>query len=187
MSVASSILNEFKETWPPSLYWLPFLNYCRSLALLLRYGGSTLPPGSAVQVLPGCARCAESHAALFGVLVAARGELERHSAGVTWVCGPTSGRCCTGCCFVGSSYVLSRPCASRHPLVQSAVVSVFITGLLAVFLGPYLSLVLPGIGENAGVPRSPLLCLSRYWNRRAKERLAAHGVGHPEGTFPTCI
>lgn len=50
LSVASSILNEFKETWPPSLYWLPFLNYCRSLALLLRYGGSTLPPGSAVQV-----------------------------------------------------------------------------------------------------------------------------------------
>jgi hypothetical protein len=72
------------------------------------------------------------------------------------------------------------------PFVQSAVVSVFITGLLAVFLGPYLSLVLPGIGENAGVPRSPLLCLSRYWNKRTKERLAAHGVGQPEGTFSTC-
>ena len=55
--------------------------------------------------------------------------------------------------------------------------SVFLTGLLAIFLGPYLSLVLPGIGENAGVPRSPLLCLSRAWNKGKKERGAATGRG----------
>ena len=74
----------------------PFMNYCRALAMLLRYGGSTFPNGS---------------------------------------------------------------------VVQSAVVSVFVTGLLAIVLGPYASAVLPGSGENAGVPKHPLLCLSRRWQR----------------------
>jgi hypothetical protein len=46
--------------------------------------------------------------------------------------------------------------AYGHPMV-----SVFVTGTIGVFLGPYLHAVLPGVGENAGIPHSPLLCLSR--------------------------
>jgi hypothetical protein len=63
--------------------------------------------------------------------------------------------------------------------------SVLFTGLLALALGPYLSLVVPGLGENAGVPRPPLLCLTRHWSKRVKawreSRTAASRYRRGEG------
>ena len=51
-------------------------------------------------------------------------------------------------------------------VLQSAMISVLVTGCIALVLGPYLSAVLPGSGENAGIPQHPLLCLACWRKRR---------------------